>query len=47
MRRTITTTPGGAATTEPTATGRAARLVYFCYGADMLESRIRDRKSVV
>ena len=43
MRRTIMTMPGGAATAEPAATGRTRKLLYFCYGADMLESRIRSR----
>ena len=43
MRRTIITTPGGAASAEGATTGRAGKLLYFCYGADMLESRIRSR----
>ncbi|EKO38942.1 MAG: hypothetical protein B193_2355 [Solidesulfovibrio magneticus str. Maddingley MBC34] len=43
MRRTIMAIPGDTAATEPTAAGRAGKLLYFCYGADMLESRIRSR----
>ncbi len=43
MRRTIMTTPDGTARAEPAATGRARKLLYFCYGADMLEGRIRSR----
>lgn len=43
MRRTITAMPGDTAATESTTTGRAGKLLYFCYGADMLESRIRSR----
>uniref|UniRef100_I2Q3U8 AIG2-like family protein n=1 Tax=Desulfovibrio sp. U5L TaxID=596152 RepID=I2Q3U8_9BACT len=43
MQRTAETMPETGASPRPVATGRERKLLYFSYGAEMLDSRIRSR----